>query len=113
MKESFVKLTSLEQSKIFIVSSGQRLKQKQHSNLIGKMTILMYEKNQSVSDVRNYKLWIHRIGNAITHKTGKDLVSELSKAIVYYAKTNGLKSISKDTVWSILKGIERNNTFCT
>lgn len=56
MKESFVKLTSLEQSKIFIVSSGQRLKQKQHSNLIGKMTILMYENNQSVSDVRNYKL---------------------------------------------------------
>ena len=104
MKESFVKLTSLEQSKIFIVSSGQRLKQKRHSNLIGKMTILMYENNQSVSDVRNYKLGIHRIGNAITHKTGKDLVSELSKAIVYYAKTNGLKSISKDTVWSILKG---------
>ena len=104
MKESFVKLTGLEQSKIFIVSSGQRLKQKRHSNLIGKMTILMYEDNQSVSDVRNYKLGIHRIRNAINHKTGKDLVSELGKAIVYYAKTNGLKSISKDTVWSILKG---------
>ena len=50
------------------------------------------------------KQLFHRIGNAITHKTGKDLVSELGKAIVYYAKTNGLKSISKDTVWSILKG---------
>ena len=58
MKESFVKLTSLEQSKIFIVSSGQRLKQKRHSNLIGKMTILMYENNQSVSDVKNYKLGV-------------------------------------------------------
>ena len=50
------------------------------------------------------KQLFRRIGNAINHKTGKDLVSELSKAIVYYAKTNGLKSISKDTVWSIVKG---------
>ena len=50
------------------------------------------------------KRLIHRIGNAITLKTGKDLVSELSKAIAYYGKTNGLKFISKDTVWSIVKG---------
>ena len=50
------------------------------------------------------KRLFHRIGNAISHRSGKDLVSEISKAIVYYGKTNGLKSISKDTVTAIVKG---------
>jgi len=50
------------------------------------------------------KQLFHRIGNAFTHKRGNDLISELGKAIAYYGKTNGLKSISKETVVAILKG---------
>ncbi len=47
---------------------------------------------------------LHRMGNAFKYKSGNDLISETGKALAYYFKTNGIKSITKDSVVAILKG---------